>query len=167
MTDKQVIRAFKGCKYSMLECTDCPYGNNMNCERDLDKDVVTLLERQRSEIDKLKKALETRDEADRIAVEAYEQLLYEVDYQQAEIERLKTENEKAKSDLANCFDKYKKTKIAKYSLKNTIYTARAEAIKEFAKYLKDSVTYIPWCDYRAVQKCIDRAVEIKVGADNG
>lgn len=59
-----------------------------------------------------------------------------INRQQAEIERLKAENEKAKNYLAKCFDKYEKTKIAKESLENTVYTARAEAVKEFAERLK-------------------------------
>ena len=59
-----------------------------------------------------------------------------INRQQAEIERLKAENEKAKNYLAKCFDKYEKTKIAKESLENTVYTARAEAIKAFAERMK-------------------------------
>ena len=60
-----------------------------------------------------------------------------INRQQSEIERLKAENEKAKNYLAKCFDKYEKTKIAKESLENTVYTARAEAIKEFAERLNE------------------------------
>ena len=64
-----------------------------------------------------------------------------INRQQAEIERLKAENEKAKNYLAKCFDKYEKTKIAKESLENTVYTARAEAVKEFAERLKEKANY--------------------------
>ena len=63
----------------------------------------------------------------------------------AEIDRMKMENEKAKGYIANLFDKYEKTKIAKDSLENTKYTVRAEAIKEFADKLKEKFLEIDYC----------------------
>ena len=80
-----------------------------------------------------------------------------INRQQAEIERLKAENEKAKNYLAKCFDKYEKTKIAKESLENTVYTARAEAIKEFAERLKDDM--VPNIDDSYIESFVEEYID--------
>jgi hypothetical protein len=93
-----------------------------------------------------------------------------INRQQAENERLKAENEKAKTYLANCFDKYEKTKIAKDSLENTLYTARAEAIKEFTERLKKEKYSV--CAGHGMSECvvsvydINNLVKEMVGEDN-
>lgn len=90
MTDKEIIRALGVCKTNIYKgCGECPFINNMYCVEDLCGETLSLISRQQAEIEGLQKTLENRNEADRIALEAYEQLLYENDYQQAEIEKMK------------------------------------------------------------------------------
>lgn len=123
MTDKEIIQAFE--HYNWYDDKDI----TVTCVKSvLLKNAYFLMCKQQAEIDKLQKTIENRNEADRIALEAYEQLLYENDYQHAKIDRLKAEHEKTTAYCASLFDKYEKTKIAKDSLENTIYTARAETI---------------------------------------
>lgn len=75
-----------------------------------------------------------------------------INRQKAEIERL----EKAAKDFEECFHRMDSL----YHIKcMELKVARAEAIKEFAKRLKESVEYIPWCDYAPVQRCIDDLVK--------
>lgn len=54
MTDKEIIQAHNGCIKNMLECTDCPYGNHLDCMSDIYDDIIDLLNRQQAEIERLK-----------------------------------------------------------------------------------------------------------------
>lgn len=90
MTDKEIIQALECCRDKIFKgCDNCPMDEDNDCIEIVCANAVDLINRQQAEIEGLQKTLENRKEADRIALEAYEQLLYENDYQQAEIEKMK------------------------------------------------------------------------------
>lgn len=91
MVDRDIMQAMQNCVNGCAK--KCPYDEMSlayeKCMSDLMKDALDLLNRQNAEIERLQKTLEDSNEADRIALEAYEQLLYENDYQRAEIKKMK------------------------------------------------------------------------------
>ena len=86
--------------------------------------------------------------------------------QQTEIDMLQKEKEKSISYLANLFDKYEKTKIAKDSLEETIKDVRVETIKEFADILIEIGTKEGAYDYVSVFEIIKVAKEMGVLIDD-
>lgn len=153
MTDKKIIKALEICTEGIYICDkDCPYYDVKSdtrtsyCKFELLGDALDLINRQQAESNSLQEAIENRKEADRISLDAYEQLLYEVDYQQREIERLKKYN----TDVA--------------------YKHYDDGIKEFAEKLKrelDMISYETAFEYQDTIETIDDLVKEMVGADNG
>jgi hypothetical protein len=146
MTDKEIIKALEVCGKDR-HCTNCPLykvqkEDGLGCIRNLKIYALDLINRQQTEVEEMhKRVMRLDSEREEWSRSAITEKLKNIELQ-AEIERLKAENEKAKTYLANCFDKYEKTKIAKDSLENTLYTARAEVIKEFVEKFDSAIDEI-------------------------
>ena len=115
MTDEQIIKALGFCSSEHLGCEDgCPYTAREYkgdlCSIHLKKDALALINRQKTEID--------------ILIRKKEALRDEIAELQAEIERLRAEN--------NALDG------ANVLLTVTLHNTRAEAFKEFAERLKEN-----------------------------
>lgn len=52
MTDKEIIKAFVGCEDNSIMCADCPYGNSDDCLKDAHNDIINIINRQQTEIEK-------------------------------------------------------------------------------------------------------------------
>ena len=58
MTSEQIIKAMICCtNFPVCDRDNCPYGESTNCATMLGKDVVELINRQKAEIERLKKLL--------------------------------------------------------------------------------------------------------------
>ena len=176
MTDEQIIKALERCFIvgSCSGCAGCPLKpkrqEDANCIDKLVTNTIDLIKRQQAEIDRLQKAIKDRDEADRIAIEAYEQLLYENDYQKAEIKRLTMANSMNMSvqvDDKTMEDLIKQMKTQKIICIDNTKSIRAETIKEFAEKLKDRKTSYydddGWLEEYVRLETIDNLVKEMVG----
>ena len=63
MTSEQIIKAMICCtNFPVCDRDNCPYGESTNCATMLGKDVVELINRQKAEIERLKKLLAEEEE---------------------------------------------------------------------------------------------------------
>ena len=146
MINKDVIRALKCVAGTdRYDCGDCYYAGRCCYEHEICTDALELINQQQKEIDDLRRhAQDWASEAsyfENMVEEVSHKKQLEIEELEEEIGRLKLENNKITSYLANCFDKYEKTKIAKDSLEDTIKNIRAEVIKEFTERLKDRTAF--------------------------
>lgn len=152
MTNKDIIRALKCVAGTdRYDCGDCYYAGRYCYEHEICTDALELINQQQKEIDDLRRhAQDWASEAsyfENMVEEVSHKKQLEIEELEAEIDRLKQENEKSISYLANLFDKYEKIKIAKDSLETTIYEVRTEAIKEFTERLKaKAMTKFDWSE---------------------
>jgi len=75
------------------------------------------------------------------------------------IKSQKAEIESMQAQIDVLWEAGVRLKAEKDKLIKTYKECALEVVKEFAEELKKSVTYIPWCDYAPVQRCIDNLVE--------
>ena len=118
MTDNEIIKALECCMYGH-KCEGCSYIGKGLCSDKMKKDVLDLINRQQTRIEKLENI-----------EHASEKLIKK---QEAEIERLETDKIIAE----------RKEKDARALLKETTKYIKSGAIKEFAERLKSEVAY---CD---------------------
>lgn len=61
MTDEQIIKALKYCLEQEVHCKGCPYEeySKKDCTYRLYKDTLDLINRQKTEIERLQKVIET------------------------------------------------------------------------------------------------------------
>lgn len=141
MTDKEIIKAIEICYTPGFSCKECPY-TYPNCEDQFIDDVCNLVLSQQKEIERLQEILKNRDEADRIAVDAYEQLLYENDYLQGEIEKYRKELEEL-----NAIEEQERKEALEDAKRNSalfmsmVEYAQAQAIKEFVKAIEERLEH--------------------------
>lgn len=162
MTDKEIIQTLEKCSSS--NCDDCYYCNAGIPCLNFYRHARDLISRQQKEIEGLQKTIENRNEADRIALEAYEQLLYEVDYQQTEIERLKRQENIYGNMLADAWKRIEE-------LDKINETAKTEAIKEFVERLIENKYYTGnptgYGTYAVMVDTINKIAEKMMEANNG
>ena len=93
MTDEQIIKALECCIYDRVGCTECPlFGDGSpNCWEAMRKNALDLIKRKDAEIEKKQSAYELCKQEYDSMFNANRNLL-------AEVERLKEEIEKAKSE---------------------------------------------------------------------
>lgn len=65
MTDEQIIKALECCRgWGVPHCSECAYKSaNDLCEDELRADVIDLINRQKAEIERLKKELEQSEQS--------------------------------------------------------------------------------------------------------
>ena len=60
-TEEEIIKALKICASLVMRCADCPYNYEEKCATNKQLDAINLIEKQRAEINRLKKYDEERD----------------------------------------------------------------------------------------------------------
>lgn len=172
MTDKDIIKALECC--NTQNCADCPLynGNSFSekCKAICLKEVASLINRQQSEIERLRK------EVNLVSIQ-FQDLQERYEEEQAEIERL----EKIEIEIDDFCRRLCRMRmlngnaIASYEdLQNYIQEEKSEAIKEFAERLKKSDDFydciraignVDKIDYMI--NIIDNLVKEMVGENNG
>ena len=153
-TDDEVIKALECC--AEKGCTNCPLKSELKCHRKLMKNVHALFNRQKAELDDLK-----RDDLPRCkdALRRANEIGMAVDKEnqelRAEIERLTAERDEARQDCAVA-ERNHQLAVAEREANvkgftENLKTAKAEAIKEFAKRLKVKVGSIPQYHFNLLQ----------------
>ena len=61
MTDEQIIKALEICNNLKLDCLGCAYFHDPHCDETLCVDALSLIKRQKAEIEKLKGLLWNAD----------------------------------------------------------------------------------------------------------
>lgn len=65
MTDNEIIRSLEGCMKQVSNCCQCIYSDNtdleFDCEEALGRDIVSLINRQKAEIERLTKTISDRE----------------------------------------------------------------------------------------------------------
>jgi hypothetical protein len=155
MTDNEIIKALECC--TEFRCEKCVFDDNsgFNCEENLMKYALDLINRKDAEIEKLNVELVGM----RGACESY-RIHYDV--AQAEIERLREENKNQKLVIEEIEDAINPLPF-ETDFEKAIRIAKSEAIKEFTERLKELVTSIT-LDGRygydvATKECIDYLVK--------
>ena len=102
MTDNEIIKALECCTDESYEnCNECPYSTDtLSCERlKLLEDSLDLINRQKAEIERLKKEVS-------VARDAY--ISIQDRYEHTKIEAYKefAERLNEKAQIADCFDSY-------------------------------------------------------------
>lgn len=118
-TDDEIIEGLKSCSCvtGVLNCEKCPYYAEEECVKKQCTDIIDLIKRQRSEIEKLNIDLD----AMRCAANSFK-----MHYDEAKSE--------AVWDIATEYDAYKE------AVEVALVETRAEAIKEFAERLEEKVS---------------------------
>ena len=115
MTDTEIIKALE-CLFGRVDCRECPYSPRYEfplCQRKVAKDTRDLINRIQARVEKCEKAEHFADKT--------------IATLRAEIERLLDYNENLQT--------------ANTALSNEILEIKSEAIKEFAKRLKDNYCF--------------------------
>ena len=102
MTDNEIIKALECCTDESYEnCNECPYSTDtLSCERlKLLEDSLDLINRQKSEIERLKKEVS-------IARDAYISIQDRYEHTKAEAYKEFAERLNEKAQIADCFDSY-------------------------------------------------------------
>jgi hypothetical protein len=157
-TDEEIIKALKSCKESA--CLVCPYNVVYAVCRDvMCGDALDLINRLKSKNADLQDGAKCEKETNEHLSNEYLVLMKECDSQKAEIERLRekqTEDEKLLNDrVIESVNAVSKAHL-KYenALEEQIKTVKAEAVKEFAKYLKKY--------YRHIDKTVGALIEYHI-----
>ena len=162
MTDKDIIKALKictsssnGCSHSKYTCDDCYLKSQPMCSAVLHQDTIDLINRQQAELESIRLSLgliNKRKYYRKFVDEVFRKqkgkelstpdfdYIYELYFkQQAEIERLKAEDEKYPFKCVMPFNSmvYSKS-IEDYD--RLIGDIGADAIKEFAERLKPKLS---------------------------
>lgn len=145
------------------------YAGRYCYEHEICIDALELINQQQKEIDDLRRhAQDWASEAnyfENMVEEVSHKKQLQIEELEAEIKMLKKENETSISYLANLFDKYEKTKIAKDSLESTIKEIRVEVVKEFTEKLKIIGTQEGAYDYVSVFEIYEVAKEMGITYD--
>ena len=102
MTDNEIIKALECCTDESYEnCNECPYSTDtLSCERlKLLEDSLELINRQKAEIEKLKKEVS-------VARDAYISIQDRYEHTKAESYKEFAERLNEKAQIADCFDSY-------------------------------------------------------------
>lgn len=158
MTDDDVIKALECCT-SDKRCSEieCPFRSA--CKDDtlaLEKYALDLINRQKAEIERSHTAFENSQTATKMWHREAELNAGEIIKLQAEVERLTTENLILSQKRINMFERL-----------DIVNNARAEAIKEFAKRLKELIPHFNGeTSLYCFERAIDHALEEMVGENN-
>ena len=102
MTDNEIIKALECCTDESYEnCNECPYSTDtLSCERlKLLEDSLELINRQKAEIERLKKEVS-------VARDAYISIQDRYEHTKAESYKEFAERLNEKAQIADCFDSY-------------------------------------------------------------
>lgn len=102
MTDNEIIKALECCTDESYEnCNECPYSTDtLSCERlKLLEDSLDLINRQKAEIERLKKEVS-------IARDAYISIQDRYEHTKAEAYKEFAERLNEEAQIADCFDSY-------------------------------------------------------------
>lgn len=136
MTDEQIIKALECCKDGECRCKECPYGvSECLTEDDVSiilKDAFDLINRQKAEIERLKK--EKQDIKDKYDCQqtVYCDLSYIIKEKCKELEL-------ANADKVIAETHEKAAKEMFVDVTQQLKTAKSEAIKKFAEGLKKQI----------------------------
>lgn len=150
-TEEQIIQALSVCQTDITCCT-CPYyGTNKDesCFSQVSADVLSLIERQKAELEMLKKRIQHLLQSNFIA--SFDEKAPDGSYKRNIVEAdscVKTENEVRE--------------IAKATILPMIKQARTEAIKEFAEKLRNMCDAPHWCVWLSE---IDDLLEEMIGGE--
>lgn len=148
MTDEQIIYALERCSQHK-ECCYCNAVEECGNKRVLTESVLDLINRQKAEI-------EEKDIEIDILIRKKDAAYDEISELRAEVERLKEENKNQKLVIEEIEDILDPLPF-ETDFKKAIKTAKSEAIKEFAKKLKEKIYS------QVIRKKIDYTVEEMVG----
>ena len=100
MTDNEIIKALECCT-AYENCNECPYNTDtLSCERlKLLEDSLELINRQKAEIERLKKEVS-------VARDAYISIQDRYEHTKAESYKEFAERLNEKAQIADCFDSY-------------------------------------------------------------
>ena len=159
MTDNEIIKALECCNHNHVwqkECFDCEYATfEGQCGNELIKDALDLINRQKAEIDALRKTILDADYSSITALKAKESWHMENSiyiYQLNErIDRLQADNSSMQSTLAK--------------MSMGVEQAKSEAIKEFAERLKAEQSFYDGQETRIylTEKDLDNLLKEMVG----
>ena len=102
MTDNEIIKALECCTDESYEnCNECPYSTDtLSCERlKLLEDSLDLINRQKAEIERLKKEVS-------VARDAYISIQDRYEHTKNEAYKEFAERLNEKAQIADCFDSY-------------------------------------------------------------
>ena len=102
MTDNEIIKALECCTDESYEnCNECPYSTDtLSCERlKLLEDSLDLINRQKAEIERLKKEVS-------VARDAYISIQDRYEHTKAEVYKEFAERLNEEAQIADCFDSY-------------------------------------------------------------
>lgn len=102
MTDNEIIKALECCTDESYEnCNECPYSTDtLSCKRlKLLEDSLELINRQKAEIERLKKKVS-------VARDAYISIQDRYEHTKAESYKEFAERLNEKAQIADCFDSY-------------------------------------------------------------
>ena len=102
MTDNEIIKALECCTDESYEnCNECPYSTDtLSCKRlKLLEDSLELINRQKAEIERLKKEVS-------VARDAYISIQDRYEHTKAESYKEFAERLNEKAQIADCFDSY-------------------------------------------------------------
>jgi chromosome segregation ATPase len=150
MTDNEIIKALECCAGNTEEkCRECPFHKlKISCIDGLERNALDLINRQKAEIEELRKA--------KVVYETVDYSSGDLEDALEEIDRLKIENDSLRTAGNSLKMHLKKAKEEIEGLKNKIehlvcflVEVRIDAIKEFAERLKNnseygSVNVSPW-----------------------
>lgn len=136
MTDNEIIKALENIMNEKIGCCkeDCNFydGKVHGCAQTIAKHSLDLINRQKAENLSLQNKVELLEQAMKMLKEdsdkSRESAMEVIQKQEAEIERLQTENRILSQKRMNLFERLE-----------FIHKARAEAVKEFAERLKENV----------------------------
>ena len=144
MTDNEIIKALECCSSSPAKCGDCPCLQLCDCLA-VEKDALDLINRQKAEIEQLRKTILDGDFSSYTALKAKENWHME---NSEYIDRLKEEIENQSENFKRLVAEHRKLQTNYSSMQSTlakmsmgVEQAIAEAIKKFAERLKGEMGF--------------------------
>jgi archaellum component FlaC len=139
MTDTEIIKALECCKKD--DCDNCP-NDFGNCYANLAGYALDLINRQKAEIKRLEKELETEKN--------------QVIRLENQIGRLLSMNQAKLDTIHDIMAENERLKTEKDNLIRTYAECQAEAVKEFADKV---LLYIPNIEGDTTIKCVEEAIK--------
>lgn len=145
-TDEEIIKALECCLITTTKkaCIECPFNKQKLCDKDqwaLEKYAIGLINRQKSEIERLKTENKIYIEANQVIGHQRDQRDKEIDELQKQIDGLDVRENKIKAEA---------------------YKEFAEKLKKDLFYKCGDINYSETCDFR---KLIDNLLKEMVGEE--